>query len=114
MECAGNTAETCGGGNRLSVYVLSTTGTTTTKPATTTTKAATTPAAQASGFPAGWANYGCYSEGTTGRMLPNQMPDNTAQTLNTCVAACVNAGYTIAGAEYGTQCMKTPSNYFFC
>jgi hypothetical protein len=74
--------------------------TTTTKKASTTTVAVTS----GTGFPAGWANYGCYVDGVDGRILNNQQPDNQALTQQSCVKACAAAGYTIAGMEYSVQC----------
>lgn len=111
FPCAGNANETCGAGNRLSVYVLNGTITSTTSSAPPNTGSTTATASvsvstnpAATGFPTGWSYYGCYVDGTNGRILQNQLADNQANTLQVCVSACAAAGYTIAGAEYGVQC----------
>ncbi|KAF8860151.1 hypothetical protein BDZ45DRAFT_688777 [Acephala macrosclerotiorum] len=113
FPCAGDANETCGAGNRLSVYVLNGTVTSTTSSiastsatgtGTSSASASVTSSSAATGFPTGWSYYGCYVDGLTGRILQNQLADNEENTLQVCVAACAAAGYTIAGAEYGVQC----------
>lgn len=66
FACAGNSAEKCGAGNRLSVYKKSGTGTgsstTTTKAGstpTTTPAGPATPGPQKTGLPTGWVYSGC-------------------------------------------------------
>jgi hypothetical protein len=71
FACAGNSAEKCGAGNRLSVYKLGaasgttskpgTTGATSTKPVTSTSSPAQPagPGPQKSGLPTGWVYSGC-------------------------------------------------------
>jgi hypothetical protein len=67
FACAGNAAETCGAGNRLSVYTKGTGtgtttgsggGTTTSSPPVGTTQPAG-PGPQKAGLPAGWVYSGC-------------------------------------------------------
>jgi WSC domain len=56
------------------------------------------------GLPTGWKYDGCYTEGTGGRALSFGPPDSQANSVETCIQACIGLGYTIAGVEYGTQC----------
>jgi hypothetical protein len=122
MPCQGNSDETCGGSNRLSVWsydsagVSTTTtggsGATSTKPgAPTSTKVSPT----GSPTPSGSVNstailpfkyQGCYSDNSpTGRTLQYQQPDNKTLTVESCIAMCSSQGYTIAGMEYSQQCL---------
>ena len=123
FTCPGNAYEYCGAGNRLDLYKVGTatvssssatgssssaTGSTgmTSIPATTTSSSSiSVGSSAATGLPSGWAYYGCYVDGTNGRILQNQQPDNTAGNTNeACVSTCASAGYTIAGTEYAVQC----------
>ncbi|KAK3671659.1 fungal class II heme-containing peroxidase [Recurvomyces mirabilis] len=91
MTCAGNSSETCGGPNRLSVY---TTGAAISGPST-------------NPGPNGWTFVSCYTDSVNARTL------NTAQdvaagasgmSVSQCTAACKLGGYSYAGLEYGQQC----------
>ncbi|CAJ2513244.1 Uu.00g013630.m01.CDS01 [Anthostomella pinea] len=55
-------------------------------------------------LPDTWKYYGCYTEGSSGRSLSNQQPDNANLTVESCVAICIDSGYSVAGMEYGAQC----------
>ncbi|CCC06458.1 hypothetical protein SMACR_04850 [Sordaria macrospora] len=74
MTCAGKPSEYCGAGNRLSVYAKNGTE----PPSTTVISSSAVPSSfpQATGLPEGWAYKGCWSEGTTGRLLNHQAPDS--------------------------------------
>ena len=112
MACAGNSAETCGGSNRLSVWSYNSTGVST----STTTGGATSTQTTATGSPtpSGSVNatailpfkyQGCYSDNSAnGRALGYQQPDNNTLTVESCIAMCSSQGYTIAGMEYSKQC----------
>ncbi|PVH81496.1 copper radical oxidase [Cadophora sp. DSE1049] len=116
FTCAGNAYEYCGAGNRLTVYVLNGTALpSTSSVSSSSTKAptgisstvsvsssSTSPAS--TGFPTGWTSQGCWVDGLNGRILTKQQPDNAQNTLESCVQTCAGLGYTIAGAEYGTEC----------
>lgn len=119
--CPGSQVEYCGAGNRLEMYKLngaisSTTGPSQSQPTTTTTKSAsttvsshptattTTSLPSVSGLPTGWSYQGCYVDGLNGRDLNNQQPDSNTLTIQSCITACVSAGYSIAGLEFSTQC----------
>jgi hypothetical protein len=108
--CPGNEYEYCGAGNRLELYLKN--GSVVTSASTSASKTSTSVSSSkvsvstpsATGFPAGWTFQGCYVDGVSGRILENQQPDNQALTQQSCVEACANAGYTIAGMEYSVQC----------
>lgn len=108
MVCGGDSTELCGAGNRLSVYVLN--GTSVITPSSLTATAIVTstsvsdPTSSATGFPSGWTSQGCWVDGANGRILSHQQADNQQNTLQSCVATCAAAGYTIAGTEYGVEC----------
>ncbi|CZR53720.1 related to glyoxal oxidase precursor [Phialocephala subalpina] len=111
MACNGNAAETCGGANRLNMYLLagSGTGTTTsstsgTGSVTSTSSTSTTSAPVITSLPTGWTYKGCWIDQAYGRILSTQSPDSATLTVESCVAACVALGYSIAGMEYYTQC----------
>lgn len=113
--CPGDGNEYCGAGNRLEMYKKggSTQSSTTATgsvvgPVTT---VSTTGNGGATGLPTGWTYAGCFKEGTTGRALPNQQPDSPTNTNEKCVAACVAAGYTVAGMEFSSQCFCANALY---
>ncbi|KAF8853757.1 WSC-domain protein [Acephala macrosclerotiorum] len=89
MPCSGNFSEPCGGLSRLSIFwngVL---------------PPSTNPGVS------GWSFAGCYAEGVTGRILPNQVatpggPGNL--TVSLCTSTCQTAGYVLVGVEYSQQC----------
>ena len=108
--CPGSAYEYCGAGNRLEMYLLngtvpvssSTSAGPTSSTSTGSVSISTAPAP--TGLPAGWVNDGCWIDGLNGRILQNQQPDSQGNTVQVCVNTCANAGYTIAGVEYGVQC----------
>ncbi|KAM7191558.1 putative fungistatic metabolite [Naviculisporaceae sp. PSN 640] len=89
MACSGDATQPCGGPSRLTLFYSS-------------QPVGPQPNPGVNGF----SYLGCYTEGTTGRTLtygvgsipPAQM------TVALCTAACHNAGYTLAGVEYGGEC----------
>lgn len=90
--CRGNSSESCGGGNRLSIYYSS---------------------APVGPLPnPGVNNYthvGCYAEGTTGRALTNGIGSipGDQMTVAKCTAACRAANFLLAGVEYSGQCCES-------
>ncbi|KAL5318593.1 hypothetical protein ACEPPN_013656 [Leptodophora sp. 'Broadleaf-Isolate-01'] len=104
VPCMGNTAQKCGAGNRLDVYVKNGTAVPTKPTGTSSVASTSTSTPLASGLPAGWVSDGCYSEGFGGRALQNQQPDSQANSVQVCINTCKNLGYKVAGMEYGTQC----------
>lgn len=89
MACAGNSAENCGGPNALFVFINP------------------NPISVGDGLPTGWSAKGCIAEPNGGRALTfdasNQIPKDTL-TNELCAQTCSNLGYTMSGAEYGSQC----------
>jgi len=86
--CSGNTTQACGGTDIISVYQ---------DPTFLTVDNSTI---------ADYKSMGCYSEGTNGRALiwqQNQLDPNS-MTVEECLFACKNGGYSFAGVEYATQC----------
>lgn len=56
-----------------------------------------------------WNFLGCYADNVSGRALPNgaSVPGGSAAMTNeACQTACLAAGYSIAGTEYGGECCK--------
>ncbi|MCJ1410361.1 hypothetical protein MMC19_004446 [Ptychographa xylographoides] len=107
MVCNGNSSEYCGGPNRLDMYQFGGTGTGTGSSTSTTTappSGTTTAAGSATGLPTGWTYAGCYVDGANGRIMANQQPDSQTNTVESCVATCAAAGYTISGTEFSSQC----------
>ncbi|KIJ67360.1 copper radical oxidase [Hydnomerulius pinastri MD-312] len=114
MTCAGNSSEFCGGPNVLNVYnytgTLPTTppaggdgnnggggtggvgggGTSSVSPVT-------------SGLPGDWTYGACYVDNANGRALGNEH-DDSATTVESCIAYCSSGNFTIAAVEYSTQC----------
>ncbi|KAK2590697.1 hypothetical protein QQS21_011621 [Conoideocrella luteorostrata] len=103
MACAGSSCDLCGAGSRLSVYTRGG-GVDPPSSASSSSSSAATGGPAPSGLPQGWAAYGCWVDGVSGRILNKQLPDDPKLTLASCSKACSDAGYTIAGAEYSTQC----------
>jgi hypothetical protein len=102
MACNGNSAESCGGPNRINLY--SYTGGGSNPTSTTTATSSTTTVATPTGIPEGWAYKGCWVDQKFGRILGTNTPDNAAQTVELCIDSCIAKGYSIAGMEYFTQC----------
>lgn len=115
--CQGNANETCGGGDRLTVFQygikgassslssLSTTSTAQTNVAATSSSpylssGSTTANAAVQSVPV-WAYSGCYNDSVGARTLMNAIyGDGNVMTNELCQSSCKSAGYTIAGTEY--------------
>jgi uncharacterized protein (DUF2141 family) len=107
MACNGNAAETCGGPDRLNMYSLVSGGSSTTSSVSGTStigSSSTTSVAVPTSLPTGWKYYGCWIDQAYGRILGDQAPTSATLTVESCVAACIGLGYSIAGMEYYTQC----------
>jgi hypothetical protein len=98
MACDDNSAETCGGPNRLDVYSSSSGS----SPTTTT---ASSPSATGNPL-SGWTFLGCYTDNVSGRALPMMEPVSRGVTNEGCQNACLAAGYSIAGTKYAGECCK--------
>ncbi|KAF4123465.1 Glyoxal oxidase N-terminus [Geosmithia morbida] len=105
MICGGSECNYCGAGDRLSIYTTAGDASTPpsgteVEPTSTTSGGPTAP----TGIPDGWDYYGCWVDGAAGRILNYQAPDDDELTTQSCINTCADLGYTIAGAEYQSQC----------
>lgn len=91
MPCSGASDETCGGGNRLSVY--ENTGELSPPEPT---------------YP-GWSSQGCYTDSVANRALPNQVYVEGDMTVDKCTSQCFSLGYPLAGVEFGHECFCADS-----
>lgn len=109
----GNSSETCGGGNRLSVFRFSTNSgsSSSSSVASTSTSASvaagsgtSSSATSVSTAPA-WKLLGCYTDAVGSRTLMNPINGyGNVMTNEVCQTQCKNAGYTLAGTEYSGEC----------
>ncbi|KAF8575322.1 WSC-domain-containing protein [Ramaria rubella] len=92
MACAGNPDELCGAANRLSVY--------------TSGVPASFPAEVLAVGP--WTAVGCFNDSIDLRILTesifNGLPAAENLTAASCTTACQDAGFTLAGLEFGEEC----------
>jgi WSC domain len=125
--CPGNAYEYCGAGNRLEMYMRSSTPTSSVLPRTLTSTSSTlsivvnsntikssTVSTSTSAIPTqtapaikakigSYSYYGCQTEGTNIRALTGAVYYSyTAMTLEMCATDC--AGFTYWGVEYGGEC----------
>ncbi|KAH6874786.1 cell wall-binding protein [Thelonectria olida] len=120
--CGGNGIGAGAGGAYLSTFVDSTQFNKTASSSTTTTMSSTTAQSDGTGTTSsavsstsvptgpftnpgvnGYTHIGCYTEGKSGRALPNGK-DNNPPTVANCVTACSASSFTYAGVEYGGEC----------
>lgn len=89
MPCSGNSTQPCGAGSRLSLFYTTEDNGPKVNPGVN-----------------GFVHMGCYSEGTTGRTLTYAVGTipGAQLTVDKCTAACLTAGYILAGVEYGGEC----------
>ena len=90
VACVANSAETCGGGSRLSVYYTGSGA----------LPQAPTPSIVQS--VAGYAFDGCYTEGYNVRALSSASTSSSAMDVELCESFC--NGYTYFGVEYASEC----------
>ncbi|KAL8902477.1 MAG: hypothetical protein Q9207_004675 [Kuettlingeria erythrocarpa] len=83
MKCSGDTTTVCGGPARMTLFKS-------------TAQAATNATV------AGWTYDGCYTDSTSARVLTGKYVPDSSLTIEKCAAAC--QGYSIFGAEFGSQC----------
>lgn len=88
FPCTGNSSQTCGGNDIISVY-------------------------QDPTFPivddttiSDFQSIGCYSEGSNGRSLAwrQDQVSSTSLTIESCLSACKKGGYSFAGVEFAQEC----------
>ncbi|KAI4254185.1 MAG: hypothetical protein LQ352_003232 [Teloschistes flavicans] len=92
MNCAGNPAEKCGAGSRMSIFAI---GNLTTY---------AVPVTQKTGLPGKWEYQGCISEPANGKIWKYQinLPQNNSATE--CLSRCAQFGFMAGGMEYGQEC----------
>ncbi|KAM7189434.1 hypothetical protein V8F20_010164 [Naviculisporaceae sp. PSN 640] len=90
MPCAGDITAKCGGWGYFDLY-----GNSTTPPAL--TPAINPPLTTLTPL-------GCYTEGYQVRALAGAFHWSSTLTIAGCASFCQSSGYTIAGAEYGSEC----------
>ncbi|KAJ7481720.1 glyoxal oxidase N-terminus-domain-containing protein [Mycena latifolia] len=83
MPCAGNSAEICGAGYRISLYTK------------------TAPAAAA--LPAGWSPSMCAVDNAA-RVLTGYKGADKALTPTSCITKCASLNFTLSGVENGNEC----------
>ncbi|KAF8311359.1 WSC-domain-containing protein, partial [Clavulina sp. PMI_390] len=108
--CAGNSFQTCGGGNIIQIFEGATLGTESLNPVTvphtsTTTLLATTTTASSTPVTTSgpWTNLGCYQDSDT-RVLAAYTTTDSTMTPALCQSTCSGMGYSYAGVEFSTQC----------
>ncbi|OCL01795.1 WSC-domain-containing protein [Glonium stellatum] len=94
MQCSGNSAERCGGPDRMSIYTIGI------------IQVAPAPAVQTAGLPSTWTYQGCLSDDVGHRTFPDEMDFGQTNSAITCLNYCASQGYSIGGMEYGAQCCK--------
>jgi hypothetical protein len=95
MTCTGNSAETCGGPDLLSVYSSSP------------PQDAPVAAIKKTGLPETWAYQGCYTDVDGNRDVGPSGVEIESLTQNSaeyCLGQCYSLGYDTAGTEYSKQC----------
>lgn len=101
--CQGNSAQICGGANRLNVYAYFANTCMTSTTATTTATTTTASASATCTGPSSWVALGCYTDIVAERSLQvRSFVDNP--TNEKCQAACLAKGYNLAGTEYFGEC----------
>jgi hypothetical protein len=102
MLCDGNADEYCGAGDRLDVYQLdgSISSSTTSSATSSASATATGPVHVPTAGPYVWI--GCYTEATNSRALDSDTLVNyDTMTVEMCEAFCAGGSYTMFGVEYG-------------
>ncbi|KAF7352419.1 hypothetical protein MVEN_01206400 [Mycena venus] len=87
QACSGNSTEFCGAGNFLDVYWNG------------------TPLPIIPQEVGTWEYAGCFSDSVTSRQLPNPQTISGGVTVESCTSACKAKGFSVAGLEFGQECM---------
>ncbi|KAF9265978.1 WSC-domain-containing protein [Marasmius fiardii PR-910] len=94
MPCAGNSSETCGNTNRIQIF----------------TNGRQSPVIPTEidtddgGFRSEWTFEGCFVDNPSSRVLSQPFGVPSGVTLATCVEACLEASFSMAGLEDGREC----------
>lgn len=92
MACAGNSAEKCGAGDRMSIY------------SNATLQVYQPPAPQKTGLNGSWVYQGCLLDNAEQRTFPYQLIFPNNNTANNCLQSCQAFGYGAGGMEYANEC----------
>ena len=98
MKCNGDATNYCGGAGAMNLYSFGGATPVSATPATPTPVQLATVV-----LPSSWASLGCYTD-TNGKRALTDFFTNPTMTVEICIGLCGNAGYTIAGVEYGGEC----------
>ncbi|KAK3995264.1 WSC domain-containing protein [Cladorrhinum sp. PSN332] len=85
FSCPGNSAQTCGAGNRLTLYTRSGDATAPTLPST-------------------YRALGCHSEPASSRALSAKVTRADDMTVQKCADVCHSSGFPVFGVEYYNEC----------
>ncbi|QRW03063.1 glyoxal oxidase [Ceratobasidium sp. AG-Ba] len=83
MNCGGNSQQKCGAGYRITLYTKNT---------------ATNP------LPTGWIKNFCTVDQDARVLSGYSFTDNSGMTPNTCISACAQRNFMLAGVENGSEC----------
>lgn len=86
QPCNGDASETCGAANRLTVFSNGDRAPST-NPGT-----------------GGYTLIGCYNDTPSARSLSVSLGSSSSNTVASCVSRCSDAGYPLAGVEFGSEC----------
>ena len=92
MTCSGDTTETCGGPNRMSIYSKGA------------LQGFQPPTAQKTGLPGSWTYQGCLIDNALTHTFPYQMINSNNNSATACLKQCSDYGYMSGGMEYGDEC----------
>ncbi|KAH7049316.1 hypothetical protein B0J12DRAFT_101347 [Macrophomina phaseolina] len=92
MSCPGDASQTCGAGNRLSIW------------SNADLKVYEPPAAQNTSLPGKWEYVGCLLDSPLARVFQYEIVLENNNTAENCLTQCSNYGFDRGGMEYGNQC----------
>ncbi|KAF2088050.1 copper radical oxidase [Saccharata proteae CBS 121410] len=92
VPCSGDSTESCGAGNRMSIF------------STGPLQIFLPPAAQSTSLPGSWKYQGCLTDPGAAHALPYQIILADNNTAENCLSQCSEYGYPAGGMEYGREC----------
>ncbi|KAH9987623.1 copper radical oxidase [Russula compacta] len=92
QACSGNTAEACGGPNRVSLYSSGP------------VSAFPVPTVQTTNLPGNWQYSRCLAEPGGARVFPYQIIFPQNNTAQNCLSQCSTFGFPAGGMEFGDEC----------
>jgi hypothetical protein len=85
IPCAGNDAQSCGGGWRVNIFQKE-------------------DHATLNWPPSGWSSLGCYTDSSTRTLVGSSSTFNNMASTTDCIFTCLSTGYKFAGIENGNEC----------